>query len=73
MRRLEKRGLVTSAWESTTHGPPRAVYQATAAGTEVIRQYLLEVFSPQSPIPNALGHLIQEMSVVLSGGKNEIV
>lgn len=67
MRRLERRGLVESHWEKTTQGPPRAIYSSTDAGREVIRRYLLEIFSPKSPIPSALGSLIGRMNAVLSG------
>ncbi len=67
MRRLERRGLVESRWERTTLGPPRAIYSATQSGRDVIQCYLLEVFSPQSPIPSALGSLIGQMTTVLSG------
>jgi len=58
LRRLEKRGLVESDWERTTQGPPRAYYQTTPAGREVLRRYLEEVFLPGSPIAAALGELM---------------
>ena len=36
LRRLEKRGLVETSWESTTHGPPRAYCQPTPAGRQAV-------------------------------------
>jgi len=57
LRRMEKRGLVASRWERTTQGPPRAYYEPTAAGREVVRRFMLEVLSPDSPIVAALGQL----------------
>jgi PadR family transcriptional regulator PadR len=57
LRRMEKRGLVESRWEQTTQGPPRAYYEPTAAGREVVRRYLTEVLSPKSPISAAIGQL----------------
>jgi PadR family transcriptional regulator PadR len=50
MARLEKRGLVTSYQEKTTVGPPRTYYQLTDAGRVVLRRYISEVLSPESPI-----------------------
>jgi PadR family transcriptional regulator PadR len=57
LRRLEKRGLVTSRWEATSHGPPRAYYEASEAGKAVVKRYVDEVLSPGSPIASALGEL----------------
>ncbi len=57
LRRMEKRGLVSSRWEATTQGPPRAYYQATEAGKAVVQRYVDEVLSPGSPIASALGEL----------------
>ena len=57
LRRMEQRGLVASHWERTTQGPPRAYYEPTAAGREVVRRFMLEVLSPDSPIAAALGQL----------------
>ncbi len=55
---LEKKGFIKSRWEQTTQGPPRAYYEATPAGREVVRRYLAEVFVPGSPIAAALGVLM---------------
>jgi PadR family transcriptional regulator PadR len=57
MRRLEKRGLAVSRWERTEQGPPRAYYELTNAGREVVFRYAAEVLSPASPISAALGEL----------------
>ncbi len=57
LRRLEKRGLVESSWESTTLGPPRAYYQPTPAGRQAVHQFIEEVLSPRSPIAVALGRI----------------
>ena len=57
LRRLEKRGLVASRWESTTQGPPRAYYEVTEAGSAVVQHYVADVLSPGSPISSALGEL----------------
>ncbi len=61
LRRMERNGLVTSRWESTTQGPPRAYYEPTEAGKQTVRRYLAEVFSPESPLPAALGRLIAQI------------
>ncbi len=66
LRRLEGRGMVTSRWEKSPQGPPRAYYEITLSGRVVVQRYIQEVLSPQSPIPAALGRLIQ--AVVMSGG-----
>ena len=58
LRRLESKGLVASRWEQSTLGPPRAYYEATATGREVVRRYVQEVFAPGSPISAALGALM---------------
>jgi PadR family transcriptional regulator, regulatory protein PadR len=58
LRRLEKKGLVESHWERTTKGPPRAYYEITPAGREVMRRYVAEVFAPDSPISAALNELM---------------
>jgi len=57
LRRMEQRGLVVSRWERTTQGPPRAYYEPTAAGREVVRRFMLEVLSPDSSISAALNQL----------------
>lgn len=59
LRRLEGRGMVSSRWEKSPQGPPRAYYEITPAGREVVLRYIQEVLSPHSPIPAALGKLIQ--------------
>ena len=59
LRRLERRGMVSSRWEKSPQGPPRAYYEITPSGREVVLRYIQEVLSPASPIPAALGHLIQ--------------
>ncbi len=59
LRRLESRAMVTSHWEKSPQGPPRAYYEITPAGRVVVLRYIQEVLSPQSPIPAALGRLIQ--------------
>lgn len=65
LRRLEKGGLVTSQWQKSPQGPPRAYYEITPAGRAVVLRYIEEVLSPHSPIPAALGRLIQ---AILSPG-----
>ncbi len=67
LRRLEGRGMVSSRWEKSPQGPPRAYYEITASGHAVVLRYIQEVLSPQSPIPAALGKLIQ---AVLSSGSS---
>ena len=62
MRRLEGRGLVASRWQSTTQGPPRAYYEATESGRIVVWRFIEEVLSPNSPIPAALGILIERVT-----------
>jgi DNA-binding PadR family transcriptional regulator len=65
LRRLEGRGLVSSRWEKSLQGPPRAYYEITPAGRAVVLRYIQEVLSPHSPIPAAMGELIQ--AVLASG------
>jgi len=65
LRRLEKRRLVTSRWERTPDGPPRAYYTATAAGRKVLVRYLRDVLSPESPINHALGELLHDLAPAL--------
>ncbi len=67
LRRLEGRGMVSSRWEKSPQGPPRAYYEITPAGRLVVLRYIQEVLSPQSPIPAALGKLIQ--AVVAPGDR----
>ena len=69
LRRLEGRGMVTSRWEKSPQGPPRAYYEITPAGRAVVLRYIQEVLSPQSPIPAALGQLIQ---AVLAPGVSSV-
>jgi len=38
LRRMEQRGLVSSAWEENGSGPDRRVYKVTAEGEELLRQ-----------------------------------
>ncbi len=61
LHRLEERGLIEGRWEPSPQGPPRAYYQATPAGREVLRRYLVEVFVPGSPIANALNQLMPQL------------
>jgi DNA-binding PadR family transcriptional regulator len=70
LRRLEKKGLMESRWERSTQGPPRAYYQITTTGKEVLRRYIMEVFMPGSPIAGALGDLVPKIMGELS--KEEI-
>ena len=67
LRRLEGRGMVSSRWEKSPQGPPRAYYAITPSGIVVVLRFIQEVLSPQSPIPTALGKLIQ---AVLASGRN---
>ncbi len=71
LRRLESRGLVTSRWEKSQQGPPRAYYEATPAGRAIVYRFIEEVLSPASPIPNALGRLMQQLMLPLSERKNK--
>jgi DNA-binding PadR family transcriptional regulator len=59
--------MVSSRWEKSPQGPPRAYYEITPSGRNVVLRYIQEVLSPQSPIPTALGRLIQ---AVLASGVN---
>jgi len=62
LRRLEQRGLVLSHWQATTQGPPRAYYEPTNSGRMVVDRYIEEVLSPHSPIPAALGMLLNKLA-----------
>ena len=57
MARLSKRGLVDSYKETTTIGPTRTYYQLTPAGRQVLRRYMEEILSPDSPIYNGLSQM----------------
>jgi PadR family transcriptional regulator PadR len=61
LRRLEQRGLVSSRWQQTPIGPPRAYYETTPAGRQVLKIYIDEVFSPGSPIANAMGEITAKL------------
>jgi DNA-binding PadR family transcriptional regulator len=61
LRRLEMRGMVTSRWEKNPQGPPRAYYEATTAGRTIVFRFIEEILSPLSPIPSALGRLMQQI------------
>ena len=61
LRRMEKRGLVKSRWQATTFGPPRAYYEPTLAGRAVIRAFMAEVLSLDSPISAGLGRLMTSL------------
>jgi PadR family transcriptional regulator PadR len=61
MARLGKRGLVTSYQEKTAVGPPRTYYQLTSAGREVLRRYIAEVLSPDSPIYAGLSQMTVQL------------
>ena len=69
LRRLEQRGLLESRWESTTQGPPRAYYEATQAGRGLVWRYIDEVLSPASPIPAALGLLMNRLFAQADQGR----
>ncbi len=69
LRRLEKRGLVESRWQTTTQGPPRAYYETTLAGREVVRRFVSEILAPDSPIAAALNDLMPRVSQKLAGGQ----
>ena len=71
LRRLEKHGLVVSRWESTTQGPPRAYYEVTQAGIEVIFRFSTDILSPSSPIATALGSLTAQIFQKLYAFKNQ--
>jgi PadR family transcriptional regulator PadR len=63
LRRLEKKGLALGRWEQTNVGPPRAYYEITEAGKTVLKAYISEVLSPDSPIFKAIGDLTQKMII----------
>ncbi|MCL4378737.1 MAG: PadR family transcriptional regulator [Actinobacteria bacterium] len=65
LRRLEKKGLVLGRWEQTSVGPPRAYYEITDTGKTVLKAYVSEVLSPESPIFKAIGELTQKMIIKL--------
>ncbi|MGB8253658.1 MAG: PadR family transcriptional regulator [Anaerolineaceae bacterium] len=64
LRRMEKRGLVTSRWQATSLGPPRAYYEPTPSGRAVIRAFTAEVLSIDSPISAGLGRLMMNLMKV---------
>lgn len=70
LRRMEKRGLVTSRWQATSLGPPRAYYEPTPAGRAVIRAFSTEVLSQDSPISAGLGRLMIGLMGQFKSGNN---
>lgn len=48
LRGLEDEGLVASAWEPSTSGPERRIYQVTKAGTEELHRRAQELMSVQA-------------------------
>jgi PadR family transcriptional regulator PadR len=66
LRRMEKRGLLVSRWERTTEGPPRAYYEPTAAGREVVKRFVDDVLMPGSPIAKALAEVTGSLLSVLA-------
>jgi PadR family transcriptional regulator PadR len=62
MARLGKRGLVESYQQSTTIGPPRTYYQLSPAGRQVLRRYMDEILSPESPIYTGLSQLTARLT-----------
>jgi PadR family transcriptional regulator PadR len=66
MARLGKRGLVESYQQSTTIGPPRTYYQLTPAGRQVLRRYMDEILSPESPIYTGLSRLTARLTQSLN-------
>jgi PadR family transcriptional regulator PadR len=71
LRRMEKQGLVTSRWQETSMGPPRAYYEPTPAGRAVIRGFTDEVLSADSPISAGLGRLMVNLMKVLELENND--
>lgn len=72
LRRLETRGLVTSRWEQTPVGPPRAYYATTPTGREVLRIFIGEVFSPGSPVAGAMGEITSKLFQYFADQEQEI-
>ncbi len=66
LRRLERRGLVESRWERSAQGPPRAYYNITSMGRDVVRFYVAEVLAPGSPVAVALGELMLKVIQALA-------
>ena len=66
MARLGKRGLVDSYQERTTVGPPRTYYQLTPAGRQVLRRYIDEILSPDSPIYTGLSQMTARLFQTLA-------
>ena len=62
MARLNKRDLVDSYQETTTIGPPRTYYQLTPAGRQVLRRYMDEILSPESPIYTGLSQMTARLT-----------
>ena len=62
MARLNKRGLVDSYQETTTIGPPRTYYQLTPAGRQVLRRYMDEILSLDSPIYTGLSQMTARLN-----------
>ena len=72
LMRMDKQGLLQKEWMRSTQGPPRAYYQTTPAGREVMRRYLTEVLTPGSPISNAMGEITAQMFAYFYGGSDDI-
>lgn len=61
LHRLEGRGLVSCLWKKSAGAPPRAYYEVTPVGREVLFRYAEEVLSPGSPISAAINELASKI------------
>jgi PadR family transcriptional regulator PadR len=61
LHRLESRGLVSCLWKNSPGTPPRAYYEITPIGREVLLRYTDEVLSPSSPISAAINDLASKI------------
>ena len=64
LREIESKGWVTSSWDTEGgQGPPRRVYQLTAAGDEVLCGYIEDLKESYEQIGNLIKAYYQHMEV----------
>ena len=67
LRTLEDEGLVKSAWESSSEGPDRRIYQLTRAGTEELHRWAGALDGARQTLDVFLARYGEFVSVAKSG------
>ena len=67
LRTLEEEGLVHSAWEPSTEGPDRRIYELTRAGTEELHRWAGALDGARSTLDVFLARYGEFVSIEPSG------